>query len=240
MHYSPIDDTFYLREFNQIKLQIELEAEEAVGIKTIFKRPSYRKRMFIVLIWVIGTQFTAVIPLQNYQFILYSALGLTNKMSLILVGVWGTVGVLCSAPGAWYFDTLGRRRAFFIAMGIMLPASILLCAFWATYQNSGNTTKVWGDLAILAMFLFLAGYAVIMNSFSYTYIPEIMPTAIRAAGVATAFTISNAFVIMLVQVTPIAIDAISWKFFMIFIFFDAIFLILFYFLYVLYYVDGLS
>jgi MFS family permease len=233
MHKTGLDDdTFYIREYNQIKGQIELEKREKVGIKTIFTRPSYRHRLYIVLIWVVGQQTTGVIPLQNYQFIVYSTLGLSAKMPLILVGVWGTVGVLCSAPGAWWFDSLGRRRAFFISMGIMLPASILLCAFWATYENTGNTVKVWGDLAVLAMFIFLVGYAVIINSFSYTYIAEILPMAIRSTVVASAFGSANALVILLVQVTPIAIEKISWKYFMIFVIGDAIFLVLFYFKYV--------
>jgi hypothetical protein len=74
-------------------------------------------------------------------------------------------------------------------MGPMLPTSILLCAFWATYEGTGNTVKVWGDLAVMSMFIFLAGYAVIINSFSFTYIPEILPMAIRAAVVACGFGI---------------------------------------------------
>jgi hypothetical protein len=57
-------------------------------------------------------------------------------------------------------------------MGLMLPASILLCNFWAIYEGTGNTVKVWADFAVLSMFIFFAGYAVIIISFSYTYIPE--------------------------------------------------------------------
>lgn len=224
------DDTFYLREYNQIKAQIELERREKVGVKTLFTRPSYRHRLYIILIWVVGQQTTGVIPLQNYQVIVYASLGLTGKMPLILVGVWGTVGVLCNIPGAWWFDSLGRRKMFFIAMGFMLPASILLCAFWATFENTDNTVKVWGILAVVAMFLFLVGYAVIINAFSYAYISEILPTAIRSPVVATTFGLANCLVIMLVQVTPIAIERISWKYFMIFVIADAIFLVLFYFL----------
>jgi Sugar (and other) transporter len=52
---------------------------------------------------------------------------------------------------------------------------------------------------------------------------------IRATGLAYGFAMLNAIIIMLVQVTPIAIQAISWKFFLIFIFTDAIFIIVVYF-----------
>jgi hypothetical protein len=65
----------------------------------------------------------------------------------------------------------------------------------------------------------------------YTYPSEIMPTPIRAAGNAVAFCTFNAITIMLVQVTPIAIEHIAWKFFLIFIITDAIFITVVYFVY---------
>lgn len=41
----------------------------------------------------------------------------------------------------------------------------------------------------------------------------------------------NAIVILLVQVTPLALDAISWKYFLIFLILDFVFVVLFYFFY---------
>lgn len=52
---------------------------------------------------------------------------------------------------------------------------------------------------------------------------------IRSTGLGLGFGMLNAIIIMLVQVTPIAIEAISWKYFLIFIFTDVIFVIVFYF-----------
>jgi hypothetical protein len=81
------------------------------------------------------------------------------------------------------------------------------------------------------MFVYLVGYAFIMNSFGYTYPSEIMPTPIRAAGNAVSFCTFNAITIMLVQVTPIAIEKIAWRFFVIFVVCDAIFITVVYFVY---------
>src|ERR1700761_8096323 len=57
------------------------------------------------------------------------------------------------------------------------------------------------------------------------------PMEIRATGISLGFAMLNGIIIMLVQVTPIAVDAISWRFFLIFVFMDVIFLIVFYFMY---------
>jgi hypothetical protein len=81
------------------------------------------------------------------------------------------------------------------------------------------------------MFVYLVGYAFIMNAFGYTYPSEIMPTPIRAAGNAVSFCTFNAITIMLVQVTPIAIEKIAWRYFIIFIITDAIFIVVVYLVY---------
>ncbi|OAL39647.1 hypothetical protein AYO20_01044 [Fonsecaea nubica] len=228
MHQTSDDDTFFMGEFNQIRAQLRLEAEQKVNPLTVLKRPSYRKRLYIAFILVTGQQLTGVIPLQNYQVIVYGSLGVGGKLPLVLVGIWGTVGVCSNIPGAWYFDRWGRRRVMLVSLAIIIPSSILLSAFWASFEKSDNLNKTYGILAVVAMFLFLVGYSVIFNSFTFTYIPEILPTPVRAAlgGFITAW--GSAFVILLVQVTPMAIEHISWKYFMIFVICTAIFAVVFY------------
>ncbi len=51
MHHDPNlpDDDFYLREFHQIKAQIQLEKDNTLGLKAIWTKPSYRKRFLLVL-----------------------------------------------------------------------------------------------------------------------------------------------------------------------------------------------
>jgi len=179
----------------------------------------------------------------------YTSLGVTGKLPLIMVGIWGTLAVIFSCGGAYFFDTLGRRKSFFISMTGVLIGSIMLVIFWSQFERSGNTDKTLGSLALWAMFVYLVGYAWILNSFGYAYAPEILvserevvvvegiadadavaqPMEIRATGLAAGFATLNAVIIMLVQVTPIAVEAISWKYFMIFIFTDAIFVVVFYF-----------
>jgi MFS family permease len=99
---------------------------------------------------------------------------MTGKMPLVLVGVWGTCGLIFSIFGAYFFDRLGRRKSFFISISGILLGSVMLAIFWARYEAGGNSNKVLGSLALWSMFLFLCGYAWIMNSFGYTYTPEIM------------------------------------------------------------------
>src|ERR1700755_2747086 len=120
------DDDFYIREFNQIKAQHELEVRESVSLKTVLTTPSYRKRMFIVVFQFAFQMFTGIIPLQNYQVILYQYLGVTNKTALVMVGVWGTCGTIFCIFGALSFDKLGRRKALLLSLWVQFLASIAM------------------------------------------------------------------------------------------------------------------
>jgi MFS family permease len=178
------DDDFYIREFNQIKAQHELEVRERVGLRTVLRRPSYRKRMFIVVFQFAFAMFTGIIPLQNYQFILYTYLGVTNKIALVMVGVWGTCGVIFCIIGALLFDKLGRRKSLLLSLWVQFLASIamVICkstsfldvylsrltnrtSVWARFQLSGNLDLLLGRFTVGFMFVYLIGYAFIMNAF---------------------------------------------------------------------------
>jgi hypothetical protein len=54
MHGDHEDETFYLREFHQIRAQIELEKGQRIGFKTILTRPPLRKRFLLVFGYAIS------------------------------------------------------------------------------------------------------------------------------------------------------------------------------------------
>lgn len=55
-----------------------------------------------------------------------------------------------------------------------------------------------------------------------------MPTSIRSAGVATAYVVMHCIMIVIVQVTPLALESISWRYFLIFLFANSIFVVILY------------
>lgn len=49
-------EEFYRREYHQIKAQIELDKAEQLGLKDIFLRPRYRKRVILVILFFLFQQ----------------------------------------------------------------------------------------------------------------------------------------------------------------------------------------
>jgi hypothetical protein len=116
---------------------------------------------------------------------------------------------------------------------LIILGSLVTCITWALYEKGGSVDRGLAKGIIVAMFFVGAGYAGPANTFMATvrtvaifhprfakvlqYPAEIMPTAIRPVGVATAYMAQHILIIILVQFTPQAIETISWKFFLIFV-----------------------
>src|ERR1700761_2952860 len=49
-------EEFYQQEYHQIKAQIELDKAEQLGLKDIFTRPSYRRRVILVILFFLFQQ----------------------------------------------------------------------------------------------------------------------------------------------------------------------------------------
>ena len=130
IHGDQRDDSnvFYAREFHQIRAQIELEKSEHVSLMDIITKSSYRRRVLLIMAFYFFQQYalltnreramlkhlcraTGILPQAVYQVQIYSLLKTTAVMSLVLVGVWGTVSTFAVVSIGFWFDRLGRRSA---------------------------------------------------------------------------------------------------------------------------------
>lgn len=160
------DDSFYLREFHQIKAQIALDRQEHQGVLAILKKRSYRKRLYLICCFSLFCQLTGILPIQNYQVIIYQRLGFSQVFSLILTGIWGTNGTFSAVVASLFVvDRLGRRPLLFLGYFFMISGGILLVGLWAGYEDGGSTNPALGKAVIFGMFWFEFGYSGAMNIF---------------------------------------------------------------------------
>lgn len=250
------DDEFYLREFYQIKAQIELDEQERLGFGAILRKKSYRHRLILILTFSLFCQLTGVIPLQNYQVVIYQKLGFSQVFSLVLTGIWGTNGCISALVATGVVDKLGRRPL--LVMAKRVPAEVTSAhsistvhrlffhdhwwhlACWTMgrfrdrrqHESYGKNTlsqpacrllanldidRENGDFRHVLLRIWLRRiHEHVLRYLRYVSCRqisqqnntkrkfaagEILPTKIRAVGVACNYAMFNAIVIMLVQVT---------------------------------------
>ena len=205
------------REFFQMRKQLELERslKADVGHFEVFRTPSNRKRALFALGLLFGNMFTGILVVTNYGVLLYEAVGLSGYMPLLLSGVFVLITFPCNVFTALYVDAIGRRKLLCVGLAGCTVANIFECALLARYLGTDN--KAGLDAAIFFIFFFVLFWASALDATQYLYVAEIFPSPIRSQG--TAVGIAGLFCGTLVVLVagPIALDKISWRFYLVLI-----------------------
>lgn len=103
-----------------------------------------------------GAEFAGPLIINNYAVILYTNLGQTGSMPLLLSALWlTTAGLIYNPGGAWLHDKVNSRRGMFmVGLAGCLVTTSCLCAMIAQY--AGTTNKVGNGFGIFFIFLYLA------------------------------------------------------------------------------------
>lgn len=96
-------------EFFQIKKQLELERDMPSGYIAIFTNPSYRKRALLSCFLMFASNSTGALVITNYSVIIYTDLGLTGHMPLLLYAFYCLVAAAGNLGSLLTLDWTGRR-----------------------------------------------------------------------------------------------------------------------------------
>jgi MFS family permease len=167
------DDLAAKEELYQIKMQIALDAAKLKAINctpwtAVIKKKSYRKRMIIGFLTQWGAEFAGPLVIvsqslnsgrancqNNYSVILYTNLGQTGSMPLLLSALWlTTAGLIYNPFGAWLHDKVNSRRWMFMAglMGCLVTISGLAGCI---AQYSGTSNKGGNAAGVFFVFIYL-------------------------------------------------------------------------------------
>ncbi|KAF5591198.1 sugar transporter [Fusarium pseudoanthophilum] len=223
------EDLVAKEEYYQIEKQLELDAKklEAYGgnpWRAVVQKKSYRKRMLIGFMTQWGAEFGGPLIINNYAVILYTSLGQTGYMPLLLSALWlTTAGLIYNPGGAWLHDKVNSRRKMYMTgfIGIVITTSIY-CAMISLYAGTEN--KAGNAMGVLFMFLYLAFQGTFCNTTMYLYVSEIFPTEIRSIGIGWSLFGQFAATIILLQTAPIGFNAVGWKYFLLVICWSVLFI----------------
>ncbi|KEF62062.1 uncharacterized protein A1O9_00034 [Exophiala aquamarina CBS 119918] len=214
------DDLVAKEELYQTKQQIALDRAklQAVGYgpwMACLKKKSYRKRMIIGFLTQWGAEFSGPLVINNYLVILFTNLGQTGSMPLLLSAVWvTTAGLIYNPLGAWLHDKVNSRRFMYMfgTAGCLVTTAIL-CALLATYAGTTNTGGNAGG--VLMTFLYLTFQGTFCDTTMYLYVSEIFPTEIRPIGMGFSLFGQFAATIILLQTAPIGFVHVGWKYYLV-------------------------
>lgn len=111
LHNDPNDpdEVAAHEEFYQMRKQIELEAQNSTGYGAILRTPAYRKRVFLSCFVQYAANATGALVINYYSVIIYTNLGLTGYLPLLMYCIYTLIGALGNLFSLLTIDKTGRR-----------------------------------------------------------------------------------------------------------------------------------
>ncbi|XHG07924.1 hypothetical protein AWENTII_011055 [Aspergillus wentii] len=224
---KPLNDPYISTQRNEMEYSIQYERDNAVPWRDLFTRKKTNDTKTLRrLILGAGTQFMQQfqgINIMSYYMptVLIDAVGLSNSMSRLLTACNATSYFVFSCFAVPLVERLGRRGLMLISTCGQLLSFLIITILLRFSENPGNGDRI-ASASIVFFFLYYIAFSFGMLGVPWLYPTEIssLPMRTKGASVATATNWITNFVI--VEITPIGIQNIGWKFWIVWTVFNAV------------------
>ncbi|KAL9625745.1 MAG: hypothetical protein Q9160_000065 [Pyrenula sp. 1 TL-2023] len=224
-----IDDPFIITQHKEIVFAVQYEKENTVGWMDLLRNKTGSKggtatlRRLILGAGTQAIQQLAGINVTSYYLptVLIESVGLDNSMARLLAACNSVSYLLFSLIAIPNVERWGRRRLLiFGATGqffcYMIITILLRFNELPTYAHRTEVAKA----SIAFFFLYYVFFGIGMQGVPWLYPTEINSLSMRTKGAAIGTATNWIFNFMVVEITPIGIDNLQWKFYIIWTLFN--------------------
>ncbi|PYH29227.1 sugar transporter [Aspergillus neoniger CBS 115656] len=205
-------------EFSEITstIQAEQEAHSSGSYMEMVKTPGNRWRLMISITLGLFAQWTGNGVISYYLSLILDSIGITTVRDQTLISaclqMWDLIFAIL---GAFLIDNFGRRPLFLSSAGIMFVSYVLVTALSGSFQSTNNSAT--GAAVIPFLFIYFSGYCIALTPFLTSYPCEIWPYRLRSRGLTVTWVATISGMFFNTFVNPIALDAIGWRYYIVFI-----------------------
>ncbi|CCM03950.1 uncharacterized protein FIBRA_06103 [Fibroporia radiculosa] len=214
---SDEQDPLVQYEFEEIKAAIYLEREAAqnVGWKSLVTTKGNRRRMIIIVAIAWFSQWSGNGLVSYYLNKVFDTIGITNQtIQLLITGILAIWNLFWSVLASFMVERFGRRLIFLtsaVGMLVFFTLQTICSARFAITQNASAAHAV-----IAFIFLFYAFFDIAFQPLIVSYTVEILPFSLRAKGFNVFNFVLSVALIFNQYVNPIALQAIAWKYYIVY------------------------
>lgn len=151
----------------------------------------------------------------SYLAKVLNTVGITDKRSQNLINLGLTCwNLITGCSSALLSSKLKRRTQYLIAFSGM---TILFACWTGASANYAQTKNEHAAGAVVAMIFIYYMFYTVMHPMTYIYITEVFPFVHRAKGVGLTQTFSRAGSAFNQFVNPIALEALNWKLYIVYV-----------------------
>jgi len=211
-------------EYNEIQQTIKLEQEfEGNAWSELWRTPGNRHRLVILVSLGFFSQWSGNGLVSYYIFIVLGDIGITDSNTQLLInGILQIVNFIVALGMCFMVDRLGRRILFLISTAGMLCSFIIwtACSAQFTIAKDGKSASgpaSAGHTVVAFIFIYYIFYNTAWSGLLVGYGVEILPFNIRAKGMTILFLAVDLALFFNQYVNPIALKAIQWKYYIVYV-----------------------
>lgn len=227
---DPADVELVELEIKEIQQSLEMEKLASTSSYMDFvKIPSFRRRIFLCLFVSFMMQLSGNGLISFYLNKVLNSIDITSeKKQLEINGCLMIYNFVIAGSAA---SIIGRykRRTVFLTCSLSMMVCFIIWTALSAQASIRDYPKSYSNGVLAFIFLFDAAYAIGLNGLPYVYVCEILPYSHRAKGL-NVFQFSQMLIIIFNGfVNPIAMDAIDWKYYIVYCVVEAVEFIVVYF-----------
>ena len=203
-------------EMSEIENAIEMEKQaKSTKWSSLVATAGNRKRTLIAICVGGFAQWNGVAVISYYLTLVLDTVGVRDPDTQTLInGILQIFNFWAAASAAFLVDRLGRRTLFLISGAGMLVSFVVWTACSAVFAS--NASHAAGLTVIVFIFGFFFFYDIAYTPLLFGYPTEIFPYSLRAKGLTVEMLSIYGSLVVLAFVNPIALEAIGWKYFIVF------------------------
>ncbi|KAI0811491.1 MFS sugar transporter-like protein [Xylaria sp. FL0064] len=213
-----VNDPWVRAEFAQIQESIAEEHEqEAKSYIELFKNKSAFRRLFLACSIQASIQLTGVSAIQYFSVPIFAQIGISAENALKYQAINSVLALIAQFACMLTIDKFGRRPVLITGNLVNCLTFIVVAVLLALFppESGSGGTAGWGFIIVTWLFNISFSYA--CGPLSWIIPAEIFDTHTRSKGVSIATMTSFAFNTLIGQVTEIAVNAVGWRYFLLFV-----------------------
>lgn len=226
-----------MAELNQIAASYEvsglLKPKDYLDFSVFLRTRQRRQRSLIVVLWSWFCQFSGNQVITYYMTTLFENLGITNPTTrILLTAVNSIICFIFASVGAFVVEKLGRRPMLLYA-NVGFVFSFIALAISTKKFNDDNNNEQAAAVGIAFIYIFQAVFfSFAMTPLQPTYPSEVLSNDMRARGMALYTLVSNAASTLNLYTAPLAMENITYWYYVFYVFWDAFQFVIIYFFFI--------
>ncbi|KAL1837791.1 hypothetical protein VTJ49DRAFT_3401 [Mycothermus thermophilus] len=225
-HFDGTNDAHCREEFATIRQSIrdEMKAQGNLGWGDLLRTPPFRRRLFVgVFVWA-AAMLSGISFVQYFQTAIYATLRYDEDQQLLVSGLYGCVAPIACIISLLFVDKVGRRPIVISSSALLSVLYMVITILAAKYPaRPGLPTNEDAQRAIIAcIFMVSANYSALLGPMTWIIPPEVFTTELRAKANAVVQVVHYSISLIITQCSPIALERVGWKYYILFILTNAL------------------